>query len=145
MLEAAISAFLVDFDGGAGGEGGELDAEGVAEEFEPAVVVSLAEITEDGVVDGNDDFGFDVFDVFGGVGNFGPRGRNRNTDGSRVLNRRAIKRIAGVGKEVIYNYTEVVARDLVLQNRGVGLTKELEFEAAYFPSLATFNDDGATD
>ena len=90
-----------------------MDAKRLTEEFEPTVAVGLAETREDGIVDREDDFGLGIFDVFSGVGNLGPRGRNRNTENLGVLNRWTIKRITGVNENVVYDYAEIVARDLV--------------------------------
>lgn len=136
---------LFDVEGGGGGERGEIDAEGVAGVFEPAVAVGLAEAGEDGVVDGDDGGGVDVFDVFGGVGDFRPRGGNGDGEDFGVLDRGFVKRVAGVGKNAVDDNTEVVARNLPLDNRGVGLAEELEAETAYLPGFAGTDDDGAAD
>ena len=121
-----------------------MDAEGVAEEFEPAVVVGFAEVGEDGIVDGDDDFGFGVFNIFSGVGDFGPGGRDGNAENFGVFDGGLVEGIAWVDKDIVDDYAEIVARDLALENGRVRLAKELDFEIAYFPSFATFDDDGAT-
>lgn len=122
-----------------------MDAEGVAEEFEPAVVVGFAEVREDGIVDGDDDFGFGVFDIFGGIGDFGPGGRDGDAEDFGVLDGGFVEGIAGVNESIVDDYAEVVTRDLALENGSVRLAKELDFEIAYFPGLTAFNDDGAAD
>ena len=96
-------------------------------------------------MNGDDDLRTNIFDVFGGVGNFGPRGRNWNTKNFGVLDGGLIERIARIDESVINNYTEIVTRNLPFDNGGMRLTEELDFEIAYFPGLARADDDRATD
>lgn len=90
-------------------------------------------------------FGVDVFDVFGSIGDFGPRGGNWYTEDLGMFNRRIVKGIAGVGEDVVYDYTEVIARDLAFDNRSMGLAEKLNFEATNLASFTRADNDRTTD
>ncbi len=96
-------------------------------------------------MDGDDRLGVDIFNVFGGIGNFGPGGRDWYTEDFGMFERGSVERVTGVGKGIIYDHAKIVARDLAFNNRGVGLAKELDFKAADLTRFARTDDNGATD